>query len=267
MPLHGSSTSCSPSSIALARTTSSSAVSRATLPISLRYIRTGSSMPIMSALIASSSSAVGSSTSSGSSFAGASSGSFESTRLAVLADDLDADVAVVAVGEPVGAARARRRRRRPRRPRRRQDDLGGAEAAGRRAWPPRGRPWPAAGGSGRLRRAACRADRTSVSSVGAGHRSVTRRGDVSWCHARTPSLVRSGGPATCAALVALASAASRSWSIDVAVGRGSAAAIADGDPVGALVERRSLEVEQAAVDLVRDPHPTGCPRDPARRGR
>ena len=40
---------CSPSSIALARTTSSSAVSSATLPISLRYIRTGSSIPIMSA--------------------------------------------------------------------------------------------------------------------------------------------------------------------------------------------------------------------------
>ena len=56
---------CSPSSIAFARTTSSSAESSATLPISLRYIRTGSSIPIMSAESASSSSRVGSSTSSG----------------------------------------------------------------------------------------------------------------------------------------------------------------------------------------------------------
>ena len=102
MPFHGSSTICSPSSIALARTTSSSAVSRATLPISLRYIRTGSSIPIMSAQSASSSSAVGSSSLGGSSLAGASSGSFESTRLAVLADDLDADVAVVVIASAPG---------------------------------------------------------------------------------------------------------------------------------------------------------------------
>ena len=74
---HGSSTICSPSSMALARTTSSSAVSSATLPISLRYIRTGSSMPIMSAERASSSSAVGSSTSFGSSLVGPSAGSRE----------------------------------------------------------------------------------------------------------------------------------------------------------------------------------------------
>ena len=93
IPFHGSSTICSPSSIALARTTSSSAVSSATLPISLRYIRTGSSIPIMSAESASSSSAVGSSTSAGSSLAGASTGSFVVDRRAVLADDLDADVA------------------------------------------------------------------------------------------------------------------------------------------------------------------------------
>ena len=52
----GSSTASSPSSIALARTTSSSAVSSATLPISLRYIRTGSSMPMRSAASASRSS-------------------------------------------------------------------------------------------------------------------------------------------------------------------------------------------------------------------
>ena len=134
MPFHGASTSCSPSSIALARTTSSSAVSRATLPISLRYIRTGSSIPIMSALIASSSSAVGSSTSSGSSFAGASTGSFVVDGLAVLADDLDADVAAVGVDDAVGPGSALEivvvvvlvvlvdlR----------QDDLGGAQAAGR----------------------------------------------------------------------------------------------------------------------------------------
>ena len=68
----GSMMICSPSSIAFARTTSSSAVSRATFPISLRYIRTGSSIPIMSADRASSSSAVGSSTSAGLSLAGAS---------------------------------------------------------------------------------------------------------------------------------------------------------------------------------------------------
>ena len=61
----GSMMICSPSSMALARTTSSSAVRSATLPISLRYIRTGSSIPIMSADRASSSSAVGSSTSAG----------------------------------------------------------------------------------------------------------------------------------------------------------------------------------------------------------
>ena len=54
MPLPGASTSCSPSSIALARTTSSSAVRRAILPISRRYIRTGSSMPSTSAESASS---------------------------------------------------------------------------------------------------------------------------------------------------------------------------------------------------------------------
>ena len=103
MPFHGASTSCSPSSIALARTTSSSAVSRATLPISLRYIRTGSSIPIMSALIASSSSAVGSSSSAASSLAGASIGSFVVDRDAVLADDLDSDVASVRAREPIRA--------------------------------------------------------------------------------------------------------------------------------------------------------------------
>ena len=70
----GASTIHSPSSIALARTTSSSAVRRATLPISLRYIRTGSSIPIMSAESASSSSAVGSSRVFASSLAGASAG-------------------------------------------------------------------------------------------------------------------------------------------------------------------------------------------------
>ena len=78
-PFQGASTSHSPSSIALARTTSSSAVSRATLPISLRYIRTGSSIPIMSAERASSSSGVGSSSSFGSSLGGASAGSFSAT--------------------------------------------------------------------------------------------------------------------------------------------------------------------------------------------
>src|SRR5674476_1187841 len=59
MPLPGASTSCSPSSIALARTTSSSAVRRATLPISRRYIRTESSIPSMSAESAPSPSAAG----------------------------------------------------------------------------------------------------------------------------------------------------------------------------------------------------------------
>ena len=68
----GASTIHSPSSIALARTTSSSAVRRATFPISLRYIRTGSSIPIMSAESASSSSAVGSSRAFASSLTGAS---------------------------------------------------------------------------------------------------------------------------------------------------------------------------------------------------
>ena len=72
IPFHGSSTICSPSSMALARTTSSSAVRRATLPISLRYIRTGSSIPIMSAERASSSSWVGSSSASASSLTGTS---------------------------------------------------------------------------------------------------------------------------------------------------------------------------------------------------
>src|SRR3990170_3811277 len=59
--------------MALARTTSSSAVRRGTLPISLRYMRTGSSMPIMSAAIASSSSWVGSSACSAVSLVGGSS--------------------------------------------------------------------------------------------------------------------------------------------------------------------------------------------------
>ena len=118
MPFHGASTSCSPSSIALARTTSSSAVSRATLPISLRYIRTGSSIPIMSAQIASSSSAVGSSSSAGVELRRRVGRQLVVDRLAVLADDLDADVAAVGVGEPVGRARRPARgRRRPRRPR------------------------------------------------------------------------------------------------------------------------------------------------------
>src|SRR3990170_3225425 len=58
--------------MALARTTSSSAVRRGTLPISLRYMRTGSSMPIMSAAIASSSSWVGSSACSAVSLVGGS---------------------------------------------------------------------------------------------------------------------------------------------------------------------------------------------------
>ena len=90
MPFHGSSTICSPSSIALARTTSSSAVSRATLPISLRYIRTGSSIPIMSAESASSSSAVGSSTSRVE--LGWCVDAAAADGLAVLVDDLDGDV-------------------------------------------------------------------------------------------------------------------------------------------------------------------------------
>src|SRR3972149_3726010 len=59
--------------MALARTPSSSAVRRGTLPISLRYMRTGSSMPIMSAAIASSSSWVGSSACSAVSLVGGSS--------------------------------------------------------------------------------------------------------------------------------------------------------------------------------------------------
>ena len=99
MPFQGASTICSPSSMALARTTSSSAVSRATLPISLRYIRTGSSIPIMSAEIASSSSAEGSSTSFGSSLAGASDGQLR-RRIdrAVLGHDHDADIGAVLAG-------------------------------------------------------------------------------------------------------------------------------------------------------------------------
>ena len=85
--------------MALARTTSSSAVSRATLPISLRYIRTGSSIPIMSAEIASSSSAEGSSTSLGSSLAGRV-GRQLGRRIggAVLGDDDDADIGAVLAG-------------------------------------------------------------------------------------------------------------------------------------------------------------------------
>ena len=70
--LAGNSTIHSPSSMALARTISSSAVRSATFPISFRYIRTGSSMPIMSAESASSSSAVGSSSALASSLAGTS---------------------------------------------------------------------------------------------------------------------------------------------------------------------------------------------------
>ncbi len=80
MPFQGSSTICSPSSMALARTTSSSAVRRATLPISFRYIRTGSSIPIISAERASNSSCVGSSRASASSLAGASPGTRGSAR-------------------------------------------------------------------------------------------------------------------------------------------------------------------------------------------
>ncbi len=78
----GNSTIHSPSSIALARTTSSSAVRRATFPISLRYIRTGSSIPIMSAESASSSSAVGSSSAFSSSLAGTSTGATASATSA-----------------------------------------------------------------------------------------------------------------------------------------------------------------------------------------
>ncbi len=85
----GSSMICSPSSIALARTTSSSALSSGTLPISLRYMRTGSSMPIMSAAIASSSSAVGSSATAGLSLAG---GSSHGVLLALVERDLDAQL-------------------------------------------------------------------------------------------------------------------------------------------------------------------------------
>jgi hypothetical protein len=100
IPFHGASTSCSPSSIAFARTTSSSAVSRATLPISLRYIRTGSSIPIMSALIASSSSA-----SAPRPRPGRASRRVQRQlrvhRLAVGPDDLHADVPA-AVGEDLG---------------------------------------------------------------------------------------------------------------------------------------------------------------------
>ena len=100
---------CSPSSIALARTTSSSAVSSATLPISLRYIRTGSSIPIMSAdERPRAPRRVGSSTSAGVSFAGASrpGGTLVTPSTASSLDDLD--------------RRARRPRRAPRpRPRRR----------------------------------------------------------------------------------------------------------------------------------------------------
>ena len=108
MPFHGSSTSCSPSSIALARTTSSSAVSRATLPISLRYIRTGSSIPIMSAESASSSAAVGSSSSSGVELRRRVDRELRGARLGVLADDLDGRVVVVVVA---GERRRRARRR------------------------------------------------------------------------------------------------------------------------------------------------------------
>ena len=94
IPRHGASTSCSPSSIAFARTTSSSAVSSATLPISLRYIRTGSSIPIMSALIASRSSAVGSSTSARVELGRGVERQLRVDGLAVGADDLDPDVAL-----------------------------------------------------------------------------------------------------------------------------------------------------------------------------
>ena len=66
------------------------------MPISLRYIRTGSSIPIMSAEIASSSSAEGSSTSLGSSLAGASDGSLADGSVgAVLGDHDDPDVGAV----------------------------------------------------------------------------------------------------------------------------------------------------------------------------
>ncbi len=96
IPFQGASTICSPSSMALARTTSSSAVSRATLPISLRYIRTGSSIPIMSAEMASSSSAEGSSTSFGSSLAGRVRRQLgRGIDRTVLGDDDDADVGAV----------------------------------------------------------------------------------------------------------------------------------------------------------------------------
>ena len=100
MPFQGASTSHSPSSIALARTTSSSAVSRATLPISLRYIRTGSSIPIMSAERASSSSGVGSSSSFASSFVGASTRAGAASASATTSSGIATDD--VAVGQAVG---------------------------------------------------------------------------------------------------------------------------------------------------------------------
>ena len=77
--------------MALARTTSSSAVRRATLPISFRYIRTGSSIPIMSAESASSSSGVGSSSASTSSLTGASPATRGPTRTSS-SHDLDTEI-------------------------------------------------------------------------------------------------------------------------------------------------------------------------------
>ncbi len=71
IPFQGASTSCSPSSIALARTTSSSALSKATLAIARRYNRIGSSIPIRSATSGFSSSADGSSCVAGTSSADA----------------------------------------------------------------------------------------------------------------------------------------------------------------------------------------------------
>ena len=125
MPFHGSSTICSPSSMALARTTSSSAVSSATLPISLRYIRTGSSMPIMSALIASSSSAVGSSTSLGSSLVGPSVGDGRPRR-APSSATTSTFTSPSGPGRPPAprSSRRPRRRRRPRPVRRRRRPRG-----------------------------------------------------------------------------------------------------------------------------------------------
>ena len=160
-PFHGASTICSPSSIALARTTSSSAVSRATLPISLRYIRTGSSIPIMSAEIASSSSADGSSTSFGSSLAGASAGSLAAGSAApssvtttsiadvgaVLGGRLRAEVEIVVVVIVIVVAGHG------------DAGLGGATGAGRRAWPLRGPPWRDGAATGRPPRVACLGDR------------------------------------------------------------------------------------------------------------